>query len=109
MCLLWLLIQCVVVFMYWDVPPLSSEDGAVTLEMKRGGNDDDGGGDDEEEVPLMPSGGEESAPAYRALGSEQLDIGASSETHSERGVTSTSNPFRNFSLSRGESSCDGLT
>ncbi|XP_024922004.1 major facilitator superfamily domain-containing protein 8-like isoform X2 [Cynoglossus semilaevis] len=100
MCLLWLLIQCVVVFMYWDVPPLSSEDGAVTLEMKRGGNDDDGGGDDEEEVPLMPSGGEESAPAYRALGSEQLEIDASSETHCERCVTSTSNPFRNFSLSR---------
>uniref|UniRef100_A0A3P8S0N2 Major facilitator superfamily domain containing 8-like 2 n=1 Tax=Amphiprion percula TaxID=161767 RepID=A0A3P8S0N2_AMPPE len=48
MCLLWVLLQFAVLAMYWDVPPIGSEEGAagaVNLEMKREG----------EEAPLMGS------------------------------------------------------
>uniref|UniRef100_A0A3B4Z3Y3 Major facilitator superfamily domain-containing protein 8-like n=1 Tax=Stegastes partitus TaxID=144197 RepID=A0A3B4Z3Y3_9TELE len=47
MCLLWVLLQFVVLAMYWDVPPISSEGGAaaVNLEMKQEG----------EEAPLIGS------------------------------------------------------
>lgn len=90
MCLLWLLVQFVVLLMYWDVPPISSEVGGVLLEMK-------GERPGEEEAPLMGSE-EENAPSYRA-------VGGASEARGERrvhGDTAASSPFRNFSASRGE-------
>uniref|UniRef100_A0A8C5ETT8 Uncharacterized LOC114479419 n=1 Tax=Gouania willdenowi TaxID=441366 RepID=A0A8C5ETT8_GOUWI len=52
MCLLWVLLQFVVMAMYWDVVPVDSEDGVVVMEMKRGGTEEEGlpliGCDDEE-------------------------------------------------------------
>uniref|UniRef100_A0A8C4DBP4 Major facilitator superfamily domain containing 8-like 2 n=1 Tax=Dicentrarchus labrax TaxID=13489 RepID=A0A8C4DBP4_DICLA len=59
MCLLWVLLQFVVLAMYWDVPPISSEGGA-------------------EEVPLMGSD-EEPVHTYRAVNSDQLETSTSSE------------------------------
>ncbi|XP_023270514.1 major facilitator superfamily domain-containing protein 8-like [Seriola lalandi dorsalis] len=92
MCLLWMLLQCVVLAMYWDVPPISSEGGAVMVEMKREE-------DDQEEVPLMGSD-EEPVHTYRAVSSNQLEISTSSETEPSHGSSTVSNPFRNFSASR---------
>lgn len=94
MCLLWMLLQLVVLAMYWDVPPISSEGPEeVMLEMKR----ECGGKEEEEEgVPLMGSD-EEPVNTYSAVScsspvEEQPACGSSAEP----------NVFRNFSVSRGE-------
>lgn len=85
MCLLWLLLQFIVLVMYWDVPPVSSqEEGRVVLEMK-------GEEPREEEAPLMGPD-EEPSPSYEAVGGGQLGPGA----------PAASSPFRNFSASGGE-------
>ncbi|TKS80127.1 Major facilitator superfamily domain-containing protein 8 [Collichthys lucidus] len=94
MCLLWVLVQFVVLAMYWDVPPISSEGGAVMVEMKQ----EEG---DEEEVPLMGSD-EEPVNTYRAVNSDHSETSTSSETQLHDGAEVVSNPFKNFSASRGE-------
>ncbi|XP_054870845.1 major facilitator superfamily domain-containing protein 8 isoform X2 [Amphiprion ocellaris] len=89
MCLLWVLLQFAVLAMYWDVPPIGSEEGAagaVNLEMKREG----------EEAPLMGSD-EEPVNTYRALGTDRSESSASCEMQPVNGA---SNPFKNFSASR---------
>ncbi|XP_051253066.1 major facilitator superfamily domain-containing protein 8 [Dicentrarchus labrax] len=91
MCLLWVLLQFVVLAMYWDVPPISSEGGAVMVEMKQEEN--------EEEVPLMGSD-EEPVHTYRAVNSDQLETSTSSEMQAVHGASAVSNPFKNFSASR---------
>lgn len=94
MCLLWVLLQFVVLAMYWDVPPISStEGGAAMVEMKQD--------EDEEEVPLMGSD-EEPVHTYRAVISDQLETSTSSEMQPFHGASTVSNPFKNFSASRGE-------
>lgn len=98
MCLLWVLLQFVVLAMYWDVPPVSSEGGAVMMEMKQHEEEDE----DEEGVPLMGSD-EEPVNTYRAVSADQLETSASSEMEPVRGP----DPFKNFSASRGERA--GLT
>lgn len=95
MCLLWMLLQFVVLAMYWDVPPVSCEGGATMMEMKQE--------EVEEEVPLMGSV-EEPVHTYRALNSDQLETSTSSDMQP---VHRASDPFRNFSASRGEPA--GLT
>lgn len=93
MCLLWMLLQLVVLAMDWDVPPIASAGAEVMLEMKR----ERGGCKEEEEgVPLMGSD-EEPVNTYSAVGcsrtpEEQPDCGSSAEQ----------NVFRNFSIGRGE-------
>lgn len=89
MCLLWLLLQFIVLVMYWDVPPIGSEGGEVLLEMKREEPR-------EEEAPLMGSD-EENAPSYRAVSTS-----AAPEERRVHGGSAASSPFRNFSASRGE-------
>uniref|UniRef100_A0A665TPC2 Major facilitator superfamily domain-containing protein 8-like n=1 Tax=Echeneis naucrates TaxID=173247 RepID=A0A665TPC2_ECHNA len=92
MCLLWMLLQCVVLVMYWDVPPVSSEGGAVMLEMKQERAD-------EEEVPLIGSD-EEILHTYSAVDSNQLGISTSSDREPIRGGSAVADPFGNFSASR---------
>ncbi|XP_014325497.1 major facilitator superfamily domain-containing protein 8-like [Xiphophorus maculatus] len=84
MCLLWTLLQFVVLAGYWDVPPISSQGGVVLLEMKQ---------EEEEEAPLMGSD-EEEARTYRAVDSDQSETSFASQRAHE-----TSNPFKNFSIS----------
>lgn len=98
MCLLWLLLQFVVLAMYWDVPPISSagEEG-VMLEMKR----ERGGQEEEEEAPLMGSY-EEPASTYSAVSCGRPDTLEASEESPVRGSSAQSDVFRNFSVSRGE-------
>ncbi|XP_074544075.1 major facilitator superfamily domain-containing protein 8 [Halichoeres trimaculatus] len=83
MCLLWVLLQFVVLGMYWDVPPVSSEGGTVLLEMKQEE------GDEDEEAPLIGSD-EEPSQTYRAVNSDEMETSTASEMH----------PFKNFSVSR---------
>uniref|UniRef100_A0A673AFA7 Si:ch211-38m6.6 n=1 Tax=Sphaeramia orbicularis TaxID=375764 RepID=A0A673AFA7_9TELE len=86
MCLLWVLLQFVVLVMYWDVPPISStEGGTVLVDMKQE--------EDEEEVPLMGSD-DEPANTYRAVNSDLSETSITSENQS---AAATSNPFKNFS------------
>ncbi|CAB1444083.1 unnamed protein product [Pleuronectes platessa] len=92
MCLLWVLLQFVVLAMYWDLPPIASEDEAVILEMKQEE-------DDEEEVPLMQSN-EDLSHTYRAVSCHQLETSALSDTQPDHEATAASNPFKNFSASR---------
>ncbi|XP_051930531.1 uncharacterized protein mfsd8l1 isoform X2 [Hippocampus zosterae] len=122
MCLLWILIQFAVVFMYWDLPPLQR--GKETLKTKCNDmvneqttgeeaedeeDEDEDKIEDEEVKPLMQS--QELAGSY----------GSAAATESHRNVTTatpdatlnqtspspeppvshkSSNPFKNFSLSR---------
>lgn len=98
MCLLWVLLQFVVLAFYWDVPPLSAEGGAVMVEMKQ----EDG---DEEEAPLMGSD-EDGVRTYRAVSSVQSETSTSSEGQPVvPGDPAASDPFKNFSASRGERVC----
>ncbi|XP_020795035.1 major facilitator superfamily domain-containing protein 8 [Boleophthalmus pectinirostris] len=91
MCLLWMLLQFVVLALYWDVPPLSSaEGGTAMVEMKQ----DEGVGV-EEEAPLMSPDQDLTAHTYSTVNTDLLEN--SSEMHP---VSRTSNPFKNFSASR---------
>lgn len=94
MCLLWVLLQFVILAVYWDAPSIGSEGGAVTMEMKQ----EEG---DEEEVLLMGSD-EEPVHTYRAVSSNQKETFTSCEMQPVRGASEISNPFKNFSASRGE-------
>uniref|UniRef100_A0A3Q1JH28 Major facilitator superfamily (MFS) profile domain-containing protein n=1 Tax=Anabas testudineus TaxID=64144 RepID=A0A3Q1JH28_ANATE len=80
MCLLWVLLQFVVLAAYRDAPPVSTEGGAVMMEMKQ----EEG---DEEEVPLMGSD-EEPVHTYRAVSSNQTETSASSEMQPVHGCIS---------------------
>ncbi|XP_034039929.1 major facilitator superfamily domain-containing protein 8 [Thalassophryne amazonica] len=85
MCLLWVLLQFVVLVLYWDIPPdASAQVGTALMEMK-----------EEEEEPLV-AGEEESVHSYSAVISELAETSASSES----GASMDSDPFRNFSVSR---------
>ncbi|KAM4604606.1 major facilitator superfamily domain-containing protein 8 [Polymixia lowei] len=90
MCLLWILLQFVVLGLYWDIPPVrSTEGGSVAMEMK------------EEEVPLVATE-EEPVHTYRAVSSDQLETSMSSEIQAFRGPAPSPppaalNPFKNFS------------
>ncbi|XP_056149717.1 major facilitator superfamily domain-containing protein 8 [Lampris incognitus] len=90
MCLLWILLQFVILAFYWDVPPISSMDGGVEmLEMK-----------EEEQVPLVEPG-EDPAHTYKAVHSDQLETSASSENPPLSCRPSTGkNPFKNVSAGR---------
>lgn len=97
MCLLWLLLQFVILAMYWDVPPVSSVGGEeVMLAMKRERSDQE-----EEEAPLMGSD-EEPASTYSAVGRGRPDTVEVSEESPLCGSSAQSDLFRNFSVSRGE-------
>lgn len=57
MCMLWCLLQLVVIFLYWDLPPQEQEKteescSTDTEDQKSREEDDE---DDDEEKPLMPS------------------------------------------------------
>ncbi|XP_028449889.1 major facilitator superfamily domain-containing protein 8 isoform X2 [Perca flavescens] len=92
MCLLWVLLQFVVLALYWDVPPISSEGGVVMVEMKQSQ-------DDEEEVLLIGSD-DESVHTYRAVNSDQLETSASSELQLVHGASAVSDHYKTFSASR---------
>nr|XP_057923773.1 major facilitator superfamily domain-containing protein 8 [Doryrhamphus excisus] len=92
MCLLWVLQQFVVLAMYWDVPPISTTEGAVLMvDLKL---------EDEEEVPLM--GSDDEVHTYRAVTSHQSEpSSSSSEMQAPHEIPwSDSEPFNSLSASR---------
>ncbi|XP_031710272.1 major facilitator superfamily domain-containing protein 8 [Anarrhichthys ocellatus] len=92
MCLLWVLLQFVVLALYWDVPPISSEEGTAMVEMKEE--------DDDEEEALLMGSEEEPLPTYRAVNSDQLETSTSSGTQPVHGASTLLKPFKGFSASR---------
>lgn len=96
MCLLWMLLQFVVLAMYWDVPPISSVGAEeVMLEMKREhGREEE---EDDEGVPLMGSD-EEPVNTYSAVSCSRT-----AEEQPACGSSAEPNVFTNFSISGGES------
>ncbi|KAF7654636.1 hypothetical protein LDENG_00067050 [Lucifuga dentata] len=95
MCLLWTLLQFVVLALYWDLPPISSTEGGVLMvELKEE--------EEEEEVPLMRLE-EEPAHTYRAVNADQMETSVSepqSFSSPEPGTSTVLNPFKTFSASR---------
>lgn len=115
MCLLWTLLQLVVVFMYWDIPPRQTgEPGGSVKEgdrdvVKSEADDDVIEGDDEEERPLM--GPSELLGSYGAV--VTLDTPRPQSAVSNGDVShispppspppeldEPSSPFKRFSMSR---------
>ncbi len=118
MCLLWILLQLAVVFMYWDLPPLERGKAkeSVTIQSRKEEEEESERGlvedDDDEGKPLMVSqelvGSYGSVvtpdpPVYHAPAASNATLNhispppspVPSESHE------SSNPFKNFSISRG--------
>ena len=95
MCLLWLLLQVLVLAMFWELPPVISEEGAAMLEMRQ----EEVNG---EEVPLVGSN-EEPPCAYRAVSLNQEKVAvAAAETQPVQGAPSRFRPFKKWSAGGGE-------
>ncbi|XP_040896496.1 uncharacterized protein mfsd8l1 [Toxotes jaculatrix] len=117
MCLLWILLQLAVIFMYWDLPPLEKRKAQESLTRKSGEEENEQGPmedeeeDNEEGKPLMRS--QELVGSYGSVVTPnplRNSISAASnatlnhispppsplpsETHE------SSSPFKNFSISR---------
>ncbi|KAM9844617.1 major facilitator superfamily domain-containing protein 8 [Aulostomus maculatus] len=89
MCLLWALLQFVVLAIYWDVQPNTlTEEGAPMVELKQ---------EEEEEAPLMGLD-DEPVHNYSTLNSDHAENSASSEMQPFYGASS-SNLFQKFSAS----------
>uniref|UniRef100_A0A8C7HEN8 Major facilitator superfamily domain containing 8-like 2 n=1 Tax=Oncorhynchus kisutch TaxID=8019 RepID=A0A8C7HEN8_ONCKI len=67
MCLMWILLQFVVLALYWDIPPISSEEGGIAV------------GVIEEEEPLVRT--EETLETYGTVWDDQIETTLSSEIH----------------------------
>ncbi|XP_076000566.1 major facilitator superfamily domain-containing protein 8 [Genypterus blacodes] len=94
MCLLWTLVQFVVLALYWDLPAISStEGGAVMVELKEEEEDDE----DDEDVPLIGPE-EEPVHTYSSVNNDQLETSMSSDASPD--ASAHPNPFTNFSASR---------
>lgn len=96
MCLLWVLLQFVVLALYWDVPPISSEEGTGMVEIKPE--------DDEEEVLLIVSD-EEPLLTHRAVNSDQSENSNLSGMQTVHGASTALRPLKplkSFSGSTGE-------
>ncbi|XP_013994830.2 uncharacterized protein [Salmo salar] len=67
MCLMWILLQFVVLALYWDIPPISSGEGGIAV------------GEIEEEVPLVRA--EETPETYGTVWDDQIETTLSTEIH----------------------------
>ena len=118
MCLLWILLQLAVVFMYWDLPPLERKRAQENSTSKNGeevnqhGFTEDEEEDNDEGKPLMRS--QELVGSYGSvvtLNPSRNNISAASNAalnhispHPSPLPSETfqsSSPFKNFSISRG--------
>lgn len=95
MCLLWVLLQFVVLAMYWDVPPISSEGGSLMVELKQSDPNE------EEVVPLMGAD-DEPAYSYKAVSCSDVKISVAHEAQQNHGNGMVWNRLRHFGASRGE-------
>ncbi|XP_036410736.1 major facilitator superfamily domain-containing protein 8-like [Megalops cyprinoides] len=97
MCVMWILLQLVVLLMYWDLPPLDAAAQGVDEE-----EDEVDENVEEEEKPLM--GPEEPLEAYGTVNSDQSETlitpNGDLSQHSSPSITGESDPFKNFSASK---------
>ncbi len=114
MCLLWLLLQLVVVFLYWDLPPLDKgKTGENSICQSREEDDEQGleEEDNDEEKPLMRS--QELLSSYGSVVTSNPLTNHTPASNAAANHISpppspvppdsheTSSPFKNFSISRG--------
>ncbi|XP_061654431.1 major facilitator superfamily domain-containing protein 8-like [Phyllopteryx taeniolatus] len=94
MCLLWLLLQFVVLAMYWDLPDIDTTEGAVLMiDMKLEEDEVD------EVEPLIGSDGTQ-VHTYKAVNSNRLESPTSSEMQTLHEASSVgSKALGNFSMS----------
>ncbi|XP_071342029.1 major facilitator superfamily domain-containing protein 8 [Trachinotus anak] len=117
MCLLWILLQLVVVFMYWDLPPLERRKAHESSTSKSGEEENEQGliedkeEDDDEEEPLMRS--QELVGSYGSVvtpnpSSNNISAAPNATLNHISPPASppppetneSSSPFKNFSISR---------
>lgn len=116
MCVLWILLQLAVVFMYWDLPPTVRGKQTSTVKSRVVENDrglaDDEEEEDAEEKPLIASN--ELTGSYGSVETPNLHrnhtSAASDATENQISPPpspepaeshESSSPFKNFSMSRG--------
>ncbi|KAG9351191.1 hypothetical protein JZ751_025081 [Albula glossodonta] len=104
MCLLWTLLQLVVVFMYWDIPPQQAGEHAPIVGQAEEQVEVEA--EEEEGKPLMSP--EETPGSYGTVPSSQSDSSTVSNGNlpncspppSPTAQSGPSNPFKNFSAAR---------
>ncbi|XP_036377455.1 major facilitator superfamily domain-containing protein 8-like [Megalops cyprinoides] len=103
MCLLWILLQLPVMFMYWDIPPQDTRD--QDGEVREVDTDGEEEGEIEEAKPLVSP--KETPGSYGAVSPSQLNPAISNGNlphftppPSPPPQSVTSNPFKNFSVTR---------
>ncbi|KAM3876397.1 major facilitator superfamily domain-containing protein 8 [Diretmus argenteus] len=111
MCLLWILVQVAVVFMYWDIPPLekgetreSSVSGVREVEGERGPEEEEEEEEDEAKPLMAPhellgSYGSVVTPNASVVSNGNLPH-ASPPPSPPSSESDDSSPFKNFSMSR---------
>lgn len=99
MCLLWLLLQFVVLAMFWDLAATEAAQGAVPMtDLKREEDEDE----EDEDEPLMVSDAAR-VPAYRAVDCGQLETSPSCEMRALHEASSpATEAFHNASVSAGK-------
>lgn len=114
MCLLWALIQVVVVFIYWDLPPLENRKSKESLRSENREEGNEGGlveEDNEEEKPLM--GSQDLGGSYGSVvtsnpprcdspsvSNDMLNHISPPHSPEQPESNESSSPFKNFSLTR---------
>lgn len=110
MCALWILLQLAIVFMYWDLPPLEKNNAKVKQVNRTSENEqitaEDNEDDNDEEQPLMYS--QEFHGSYGSVATPNPSSNhiTANTNHVSQPSSPTaesqesSNPFKNFSLSR---------
>lgn len=112
MCLLWILLQMAVVFMYWDLPPLERAKAKESSICQSREEEESEQGlveeDNDEEKPLMAS--QELAGSYGSVVTSSHTPAASNTTLNHISPppspvppesNESSSPFKNFNISRG--------
>lgn len=100
MCFLWMLLQLVVLFMYWDLPPR----GALQREEQETKQEEEEEGKDEEEKPLVAQDIQESYGSIQTADILELPQHSPSLPNGNLDQPSPSrstSPFHSFSASRG--------
>ncbi|XP_049338473.1 major facilitator superfamily domain-containing protein 8 [Astyanax mexicanus] len=93
MCGMWLLLQCVVVLLYWDIPPLDSLPEHTALRRVRG--------QEEEEEERLMEAEDEDADAHSTVLSDQVETRLSGDEDPDpASSTEGRDPFQNFSASQ---------
>ncbi|CAJ1060777.1 uncharacterized protein mfsd8l1 [Xyrichtys novacula] len=110
MCLLWILLQLVVIFMYWDLPPqqrVKAKENSASHDKEEDREQEIVEEDNEEEKPLI--GSQELAGSYGSVVISPPSVNHSCSvsnaplnhiSHESSESPESASPFKNFSISR---------